>query len=197
MAEVTINNSPVHSDTILTAVYGETGSSWARFHTGTDFAPYGSTSASPDLFSVCSGVVVNVIDYDPVIDQKLGNQVVIRDSSTNNYWRYCHMASPSPLAIGQTVDTNTKVGVMGQTGNAFGIHLHLEYSTTSGWDYDSFLNPSDALGIPNQRGTIVHFSGTPPTPPEPEPTETKKKKGFNWQTFTRVIRNRRNLTNRT
>ena len=26
MAEVTINNSPVHSDTILTAVYGETGS---------------------------------------------------------------------------------------------------------------------------------------------------------------------------
>ena len=188
MAEVTINNSPVHSDTILTAVYGETGPNWSRFHTGTDFAPYGNTPASPDLYSVCTGVVVNVIDYDPIIDQKLGNQVIIRDNSTNNYWRYCHMATPSPLAIGQTVDTNTKVGVMGQTGNAFGIHLHLEYSTTSGWDYNSFLNPSDALGIPNQRGTIVHYNGT--TPPEPPtPTQVKKRR-FPWVLYANKLRRR-------
>lgn len=60
MAEVTINNSPVHSDSILTAVYGETGPSWARFHTGIDFAPYGSTGTNPDLYSVCNGVVYSV-----------------------------------------------------------------------------------------------------------------------------------------
>lgn len=198
MAEVTISNSPVHSDTIITALYGETGHSWSGIHTGSDFAPYGSTPASPDLFSVCSGVVVNIIDYDPAIDQALGNQVVIQDNSTGYYWRYCHMASPSPLAIGQTVDTNTKVGVMGQTGNAFGIHLHLEYSSVSYWDTTrtKFFNPLIELGIPNERGTIVHFDGTtPPEPPEPEET-TKKKHRFNWSTFTRVIRNRRNLTNR-
>lgn len=29
MAEVTISNSPVHQDTVLTGVYGQTGSSWA------------------------------------------------------------------------------------------------------------------------------------------------------------------------
>lgn len=57
MAEVTINNSPVHSDAILTAVFGETGSSWARYHTGTDFAPYGSTPVNPTLYSVCNGTV--------------------------------------------------------------------------------------------------------------------------------------------
>lgn len=180
MAEVTINNSPVHSDSILTAVYGETGPNWSRFHTGTDFAPYGSTPANPDLYSVCTGVVVDIIDYDPILDQALGNQVVIRDDNTGNYWRYCHMSTPSPLAIGQTVDTNSKVGVMGATGNVTGVHLHLEYSTTSGWNYDSFLNPSDALGIPNQRGTIVHFNGT--TPPIEEP---KKKKGWKWQIWHR------------
>lgn len=195
MAEVTINNSPVHSDTILTALFGETGSSWARFHTGTDFAPYGSTPSNPILYSVCNGVVVNKVSYTGT--EALGNQVIIQDSTTGNYWRYCHMISPTPLNIGDSVNTSTIVGQMGATGNVTGIHLHLELSTTSYWSYDTFLNPEDALGLPHARGTIVHYDGaTPPEPPEPEPTETKKKKGFNWQTFTRVIRNRRNLTNR-
>lgn len=186
MAEVTINNSPIHSDSIITALYGETGQSWSGIHTGSDFAPYGSTPANPDLYSVCNGVVVNVIDYDPLIDQALGNQVVIRDNSTNYYWRYCHMATPSPLAIGDNVDTNTKVGVMGDTGNAFGVHLHLEYSSVSYWDTTrtKFFNPLTELGIPNERGTIVKYNGT--TPPTPV-----KKSGFKWQIFTRPIRNRR------
>lgn len=74
MAVITIPNSPVHSDTILTAVYGETGSNWARFHTGTDFAPTGSTQANPPLFSVCDGEVVNVM-----YDGTLGNQIQIKD----------------------------------------------------------------------------------------------------------------------
>lgn len=74
MAVITIPNSPVHSDTILTAVYGETGSNWARFHTGTDFAPTGSTPANPLLFSVCDGEVVNVM-----YDGTLGNQIQIKD----------------------------------------------------------------------------------------------------------------------
>jgi len=38
---------------------------------------------------------------------------------------------------------------------------------------------------------------TPPEPPEPPtPEALKKKHRFNWQTFTKNIRNRRNLTNR-
>lgn len=177
MAEVTINNSPVHSDTILTAVYGETGPNWARFHTGTDFAPYGSTPANPPLYSVCRGRVQQVR-----FDNTLGNQIVIKDNDTNNYWRYCHMKEPSTLSLGDNVNTSTQVGIMGATGNVTGIHLHLEYATTLAWDYDTFLNPSDALGIPNVRGTIVHFSGV--TPPTPTPT-TEKKKGWKWQIWHR------------
>lgn len=109
------------------------------------------------------------------------------------------MREPSPLSAGDAVTTLTKVGVMGATGNVTGTHLHLEYSKVYWWDntYQNFLNPSDALGIPNVRGTIVHY--TAPTPPEPEPPTPevlKKKHRFNWQTFTKNIRNRRNLTNR-
>lgn len=194
MAEVTINNSPVHSDTILTALFNETGPNWSRFHTGTDFAPYGSTPSNPLLYSVCNGTVVNVISYTG--SEALGNQIVILDSTTGHYWRYCHMVSRSPLSIGDAVNTSTVVGQMGATGNVTGVHLHLELSTTSYWSYDTFLDPEDALGLPHARGTIVHYDGTP-TPPEPEPTEqAKKKHRFNWQTFTKNIRNRRNLTNR-
>ena len=175
MAEVTINNSPIHSDSSLSAVYGETGTHWARFHTGTDFIPYGSTPANPDLYSVCNGTV-----YSITYDGTLGNQIIIQDSSNNNYWRYCHMQSQSPLSVGDSVTTSTKVGVMGATGNVTGIHLHLEYATTPTWNYDTFLNPSDALGIPNVRGTIVKWDGSvPPTPPTP----TEKREHFKFYLF--------------
>ena len=176
---VTISNSPVHSDCIITYPYGVTDSGYTcGWHTGVDFAPYGDTENNPWLYPVKEGRVVYI---NTTTTPALGVQCQILDDD-GHYWRYCHMATPSPLGIGQTVDTNTKVGVMGQTGNAFGIHLHLEYSTTSGWNYDDFLNPSDALGIPNVRGTIVHYNGTtPPTPIE----EPKKKKGWKWQIFHR------------
>ncbi len=187
MAEVTINNSPVHSDTILTAVYNETGPNWARFHTGTDFAPYGTTPPRPTLYSVCTGTVENVIHYTG--SEALGNQVIIKDSVTNNYWRYCHLTQILVTA-GANVTTATAVGVMGDTGNVTGVHLHLEYSSVSYWDstYTYFLNPSEALGIPNVRGTIVHYDGS--IPPEP-PTE--REKGFKWWIFTKSIKQRRNL----
>lgn len=159
MAVITIPNSPVHSDTVLTAVYGETGPSWARFHTGTDFAPTGDTPANPTLFSVCEGVVSRVL-----YDSTLGNQIQIKDNLTGNYWRYCHMQTASTLRAGDRVNTGTQVGIMGATGNVTGIHLHLELSTTLAWDYDSFLNPSTALGIPNERGTIVKYDGSAPPP---------------------------------
>lgn len=145
MSEVTISNSPVHQDTVLTGVYGQTGSSWPTcgFHTGTDFARYGYT-ALPDLYSVCSGTVT-LKRYENV----LGNVVQIQDSNTGLYWRYCHMNAPSPLSIGDTVTTSTVVGVMGQTGTgAHGIHLHLECSHTSGWICSQFVNPSTQLRNP-------------------------------------------------
>ena len=110
MSTVIIPNSPVHSDTILTAVYGETGPNWARFHTGTDFAPTGGTEANPPLFSVCNGIVERIL-----YDSTLGNQIIIRDSITGNYWRYCHMQNSSSLSIGDNVNTSSQVGIMGAT----------------------------------------------------------------------------------
>ena len=101
------------------------------------------------------------------------------------------MQSPSPLNVGDNVNTNTQVGIMGDTGNVTGVHLHLEYATSPIWSYDTFLNPSDALGIPNVRGTVVHYDGSiPPTPPVP--TNIIKRK-FKWALYARKLRNRRRL----
>lgn len=149
---------------------------------GTDFAPYGNTPANPNLYSVCSGTV-----YSKKYDETLGNQIIIQDSQTGNYWRYCHMQNASPLNVGETVNTNTIVGIMGATGNVTGIHLHLEYATSPIWNYDTFLNPSEAIGIPNERGTIVHWEGTIP----PTPTIIFKKRKFPWAVLTKIIKNKR------
>lgn len=70
-----------------------------------------------------------------------------------------------------------------QLGNVTGIHLHLELSTTMAWDYDTFLNPSTALGIPNERGTIVKYDGSAPPP---IPIKTKSNKW--WQIYSKKIR---------
>ena len=165
MSTVTIGNSPVHQSTVLTGVFGQTGSSWKTcgYHTGTDFARNGYTSL-PTVYAVCSGTFVKS-EWTNV----LGNQVVIQDSNTGNYWRYCHLSSVVSMAQGSPVDTNTALGVMGDTGTgAHGIHLHLEYSTSQYWTCSAFMNPSNALGIPNVSGTVVEYNGsTPPVPPTP------------------------------
>jgi hypothetical protein len=66
--------------------------------------------------------------------------------------------------------------------------LHLEYATSPIWNYDTFLNPSDALGIPNVRGTIVHWDSTPPPPPPPV---VEKKRKFPWAIYARKFREKR------
>lgn len=101
------------------------------------------------------------------------------------------MKSASTLSVGDRVNTGTQVGIMGATGNVTGIHLHLELSTTMGWDYDTFLNPSTALGIPNERGTIVKYDGSAPPPEPPEPTpEEKIKRKFPFVLYARKLRKR-------
>lgn len=120
MSTVTIPNSPVHSDSVLTAVYGETGPNWARFHTGTDFAPTGSTPANPPLFSVCDGVVARV-----TYDGTLGNQIQIKDDLTGNYWRYCHMRNASTLRVGDRVNTGTRVRSYGNDWKCYRNSLTL------------------------------------------------------------------------
>lgn len=149
----------------------------------------GSTENNPLLYPVKAGTVVYTNNTS---SPALGVQVQILDND-GRYWRYCHMVLNSlQVGVGDTVDVNTALGRMGATGNVTGRHLHLEYSSTQAWQCSTFLNPAEALGIPNVRGTIVKYDGsTPPEPPEPPVPTVYIKKPFKWVLYAKKIRKRR------
>ena len=73
-----------------------------------------------------------------------GNYVVIDGRGTGNDFMYAHLAEPSPLATGDTVRTGQPIGVVGETGDASGCHLHFEMWGAPGW-YEGG-SPFDPLG---------------------------------------------------
>lgn len=194
MAEYTTKYSPMHIDCTIGQPYGNVDPNYScGFHTGVDFPQSGVSVQNPDLYSISeNGEVVYVYKESQGTSPALGNQVQILDHRTGLYYRYCHMLYGSvTLNVGDTVNLNTIVGKMGNTGNSTGTHLHLEASTTQAWVCSNFVDPCQPLGFPNVRGTIVKWDSTPPTPPIP--TEKIKKKKFPWVLYARKLRNKHNF----
>lgn len=187
---VTISNSPVHSDAIISYPYGVTNSGYScGWHTGVDIIPYGSTENNPWLYPVFDGEIVVV---NTNANNALGIYILIKDTQ-NRYWRYCHlMTGTVQVSVGQQVTTGTALARMDSTGNVTGRHLHLECSTTQSWQCSTFLNPCTILGIPNVDNTVIHYDGSiPPTPPEPPtPTTETTKTKFPWVLYANKFRKR-------
>lgn len=94
------------------------------------------------------------------------------------------------LQVGDSVNLNTIIGKMGNTGNSTGTHLHLEASTTQSWSCSTFVDPCQPLGFPNIRDTIVEWDSTPPTPPTPTSITRKK---FPWVLYSKKLRKKRGI----
>lgn len=62
-----------------------------------------------------------------------GNYLVIDGRGTGFDFMYAHLAEPSPLHTGETVRTGQPIGIVGDTGDATGCHLHFEMWTPPGW----------------------------------------------------------------
>jgi murein DD-endopeptidase MepM/ murein hydrolase activator NlpD len=62
-----------------------------------------------------------------------GNYIVIDGRGTGYDFMYAHLAEPSPLHTGETVRTGQPIGIVGDTGDAQGCHLHFEMWTPPGW----------------------------------------------------------------
>lgn len=151
MATVTTSCSPLHGTCTIGQPYGNASSRYhCGFHTGIDF-PASGVSGSLDIYSVCTGTVI-ATGVLPNLSS-LGYEVLIQESGSGVYFRFCHLVAGSiTVSVGQSVTTSTKLGVMGQTGNADGVHLHLECSTTQSWNCNTFLNPRKSFRFWKYKG---------------------------------------------
>ena len=97
--------------------FGESGPYWASgYHTGIDFA----TAYGTPVVAVATGTITQT-----GWDGPYGNQVRMRLENGDEVW-YNHL-SAIDVVVGQGVAQGQQLGRVGETGNAYGAHLHFEY----------------------------------------------------------------------
>lgn len=110
----------------------EYGMSAGRFGAGRS----GHTHQGQDVMAACGTPLVDarggIVQYSGY-QGAAGNYLVIDGRGTGNDFMYAHLAEPSPLQTGDTVRTGQPIGVVGETGDAQGCHLHFEIWGAPGW----------------------------------------------------------------
>ena len=104
---------PVSSPTVTSGF----GMRWGRLHKGIDII---STSRNLAIRAADNGKVI-FAGYD---HGGYGNMVLI-DHLDGYVSRYAHL-SKILTSVGQVVQKGDQIGIMGETGDAFGVHLHFE-----------------------------------------------------------------------
>ena len=108
------------------------GGSAGRFGAGRS----GHTHQGQDVMAACGLPLVAArggrVQYNRY-DGNAGNYIVIDGKGTPNDFAYMHLAEPSPLKEGETVRTGQPIGIVGDTGDAQGCHLHFEMWGAPGW----------------------------------------------------------------
>ena len=102
------------------------GSSGARFG-----APRsGYSHQGQDVMAACGTRMVAIRRSKVVYNTyhgAAGWYVVLRNLGTNTSFAYMHLLEKSPLAVGSIVGAGQRIGRVGQTGRAYGCHLHFEF----------------------------------------------------------------------
>ena len=112
------------------------------------------------VYANCKGTVVEVQDGLGNLQgstgvQSWGNYVLIKHG--NGYHsRYAHLKAGILVKKGQEVDENTQLGVIGDSGNAYGRHLHFEVAT--GYSSSTRIDPTTYLT------KAIYEAPTQPTP---------------------------------
>lgn len=129
----------------MTCEYGRKNTarlSWAKgSHPGIDL--YGISSNK--VYATCNGTI-----YRTGYDKLYGNYVVVKETGADRFHWFCHLSSISKKRT-NIVNRASVIGIMGDTGNATGIHLHYEIRNLSN-KYGDDQNPAEYMGISNKVG---------------------------------------------
>lgn len=138
----------------LTSGYGKrTLNGKANFHAGYDLVGVDSREVTA---AVGGKVAVSRIITDKSNRTwEWGNYVCVHGDD-GRYYYYCHLASRA-VAKGARINAGDKLGVMGNTGYAFGAHLHFEVREADG---KTTVSPEAVLGIPNRVGVYTAEKST-------------------------------------
>lgn len=109
--------------------FGEGGPYWSSgYHTGIDFA----TAYGTPVIAVTNAVVA-----ETGWDGPYGNQIRLNLENGDQVW-YNHLSSIEVTA-GQAVTKGQEIGRVGDTGNSYGAHVHVEYRLVS--DLENGVDP--------------------------------------------------------
>ena len=133
-------------------------------HNGIDIGWKGNLNNAQnfDIYANCDGIVESIQtgipnDKNSTGARTWGNFVLIRHANGMKS-RYAHL-SQVLVKKGQSVSRNTKIGIMGESGKAYGRHLHFEV-----YKNGERINPYDYLT------KAICESVPKPTPtPKPQP----------------------------
>ena len=131
--------NPVRSSYTITQEWDEpdyASGGASGIHGGIDIAsmPAGSM---PPVYVARNGTVITA-----TYDGTGGNYVVIQHD--DGYYTYYGHLDSVDLAVGDKVTTTNKVGIMGATGTATGVHLHFEVWKGGQWQR---INPRDVINF--------------------------------------------------
>jgi murein DD-endopeptidase MepM/ murein hydrolase activator NlpD len=92
----------------------------------------GHTHQGQDVIAACGTPLVSVmaatVQYTGYQASGAGNYIVLDNNGTEDDFVYMHLAAPPLIrTVGAPVAAGQQVGVVGQTGDAEGCHLHFEY----------------------------------------------------------------------
>lgn len=133
--------SPFTKKCRITTAFKKKGKWACGYHTGIDLVPVDGDSKAT-LVAPCDCTIISVngcgSSYGNHICAKSGNYVFIM----------AHMRYTPLVKKGQKVKKGQQVGVMGNTGNSFGAHLHIEFEKASSWSYaKNLVNPLSVMDI--------------------------------------------------
>lgn len=132
---------------------------YSSSHRGVDLG-WRSDESQNQVHPNCAGTVAATLDgVAPGSEYGggWGNYVLIRHDN-GMYSRYAHLYSGLPVSEGQRVDENTIIGIIGDTGRAYGRHLHFEVqmNSSSGSRIDPTRYLTDPISGSSPSGSDVN-----------------------------------------